>query len=45
MMRLKAEGKILASGLPVGDRALVCIIGAASNGKSAARRLADWLVG
>jgi len=31
MMRLKAEGKILASGIPVGDRAFVCIIEAASN--------------
>ena len=29
--RLKAEGKVLAGGLPVGDRAFVCIIEAASN--------------
>src|SRR5690348_7248853 len=31
LIRLKAEGKILAGGLPVGDRAFVCIIEAASN--------------
>jgi muconolactone delta-isomerase len=31
MVRLKAEGKLLAGGLPVGDRAFVCIIEAASN--------------
>jgi muconolactone delta-isomerase len=31
MIRLKAEGKILAGGLPVGDRAFVGIIEAASN--------------
>ena len=29
--RLKAEGRMLAGGLPVGDRAFVCIIEAASN--------------
>ena len=31
VIRLKAEGKILAGGLPVGDRAFVFIIEAASN--------------
>ena len=31
MIRLKAEGKMLAGGLPVGDRAFTCIIEAASN--------------
>ena len=31
MARLKTEGKLLAGGLPVGDRAFVCIIEAASN--------------
>src|SRR5262249_1764710 len=31
LIRLKAEGKLLAGGLPVGDRAFVCIIEAASN--------------
>jgi muconolactone delta-isomerase len=31
MVRLKSEGKLLAGGLPVGDRAFVCIIEAASN--------------
>ena len=31
LARLKAEGKVLAGGLPVGDRAFVCIIEAASN--------------
>jgi muconolactone delta-isomerase len=31
MIRLKREGKMLAGGLPVGDRAFVCIIEAASN--------------
>jgi muconolactone delta-isomerase len=31
MIRLKAEGKILAGGIPVGDRAFICIIEAASN--------------
>src|SRR5205085_10488436 len=31
MIKLRAEGKILAGGLPVGDRAFVCIIEAASN--------------
>jgi len=31
MIKLNAEGKILAGGLPVGDRAFVCIIEAASN--------------
>jgi len=31
MIRLKAEGKILAGGVPVGDRAFVCVIEAASN--------------
>ena len=31
MIRLKAEGKILAGGIPVGDRAFVCIIESASN--------------
>src|SRR5262249_57445817 len=31
MIRLKAEGKILAGGIPVGDRAFVCVIEAASN--------------
>jgi hypothetical protein len=31
MIRLKAEGKVLAGGLPVGDRAFVCIIEATSN--------------
>ena len=31
MIRLKAEGKILAGGLPVGDRAFVGIIEATSN--------------
>ena len=30
-IRLKGEGKVLAGGLPVGDRAFVCIIEAASN--------------
>jgi hypothetical protein len=29
--RLQAEGKVLAGGLPVGDRAFVCVIEAASN--------------
>ena len=28
---MKAEGKILAGGIPVGDRAFICIIEAASN--------------
>jgi len=31
MIRLKAEGKILAGGIPVGDRAFICIIEAGSN--------------
>ena len=31
LIRLKAEGKMLAGGVPVGDRAFVCIIEAASN--------------
>jgi hypothetical protein len=31
VLRLKAEGKILAGGVPVGDRAFVFIIEAASN--------------
>ena len=31
MVRLKSQGKLLAGGLPVGDRAFVCIIEAASN--------------
>src|SRR5262249_26214353 len=31
MIRLRAEGKILAGGIPVGDRAFVCIIEAGSN--------------
>ena len=31
MIRLKAEGKILAGGIPIGDRAFVFIIEAASN--------------
>jgi hypothetical protein len=31
MIRMKAEGKILAGGVPVGDRAFVCIIEASSN--------------
>ena len=31
MLKLQAEGKILAGGLPVGDRAFVCIIEAASH--------------
>ena len=31
MIRLKAEGKILAGGVPVGDRAFVCVIEAGSN--------------
>jgi hypothetical protein len=31
MKRLKADGKVLAGGLPVGDRAFVCIIEAGSN--------------
>jgi hypothetical protein len=31
MTKLKAEGKLLAGGLPVGDRAFVCIIEAGSN--------------
>jgi len=31
MLKLQKEGKILAGGLPVGDRAFVCIIEAASN--------------
>jgi len=30
-VRLRAEGKMLAGGLPVGDRAFACIIEAASN--------------
>jgi muconolactone delta-isomerase len=29
--QVKAEGKVLAGGLPVGDRAFVCVIEAASN--------------
>ena len=31
VIRLRREGKVLAGGLPVGDRAFVCIIEAASN--------------
>jgi hypothetical protein len=31
VIRLKAEGKVLAGGVPVGDRAFVCVIEAASN--------------
>ena len=31
MMKLEREKKILAGGIPVGDRAFVCIIEAASN--------------
>ena len=31
MIRLKAEGKILAGGVPVGDRAFICIMEAGSN--------------
>ena len=31
MVELKSQGKLLAGGLPVGDRAFVCIIEAASN--------------
>jgi hypothetical protein len=31
MIRLRAEGKILAGGIPVGDRAFICIIEAGSN--------------
>jgi Muconolactone delta-isomerase len=31
MIRLKAEGRILAGGIPVGDRAFICIIEAGSN--------------
>jgi hypothetical protein len=34
VIRLKAEGKILAGGLPVGDRAFVFIIEAPTNDKS-----------
>jgi len=51
MMRLQAEGKILAGGLPVGDRAFVCIIEAASNDEAdrivrdmPAWHLLDWKV-
>jgi uncharacterized protein YciI len=31
MLKLQAEGKILAGGVPVGDRSFVCIIEAASH--------------
>jgi hypothetical protein len=34
VIRLKAEGKILAGGLPVGDRAFVFIIEAPTNDKA-----------
>src|SRR5438132_12840045 len=34
VIRLKAEGKILAGGVPVGDRAFVFIIDADSNGEA-----------
>ena len=51
MIRLRTEGKILAGGLPVGDRAFVCIIEAASNDEAdrlvrdmPAWGLLDWKV-
>ena len=51
MIRLRTEGKILAVGLPVGDRAFVCIIEAASNDEAdrlvrdmPAWGLLDWKV-
>ena len=42
--RLKAEGKVLAGGLPVGDRAFVCIIEAASNDEAdrIVREMPTW---
>jgi hypothetical protein len=44
LSRLKAEGKVLAGGLPVGDRAFVCIIEAASNDESdrIVREMPTW---
>ena len=46
MIRLGAEGKILAGGLPVGDRAFVCIIEAASNDEAdrIVRDMPAWAV-
>ena len=51
MIRLRTEGKILSGGLPVGDRAFVCIIEAASNDEAdrlvrdmPAWGLLDWKV-
>jgi muconolactone delta-isomerase len=43
-IRLKAEGKMLAGGLPVGDRAFVCIIEAASNDEAdrIVRNMPTW---
>ena len=42
--RLKAEGRMLAGGLPVGDRAFVCIIDAASNDEAdrIVREMPTW---
>src|SRR5215468_2158634 len=44
LSRLKAEGKVLAGGLPVGDRAFVCIIEAASNDEAdrIVREMPTW---
>ena len=42
--KLKAERKVLAGGLPVGDRAFVCIIEAASNDEAdrIVREMPTW---
>ena len=44
LSRLKVEGKVLAGGLPVGDRAFVCIIEAASNDEAdgIVREMPTW---
>src|SRR5499427_1349789 len=44
VIRLKAEGKVLAGGVLVGDRAFVCIIEAASNDEAdrIVREMPTW---